>query len=383
MRDLRSPLDGIRSPFGASRGPTGPTNTVAPVVSGTATVGQTTSSTTGTWSGEGTITYAYQWLKDGVAISGATSSTYTLTAGEEGGLVSCRVTATDDNGSTSATSNSVGPVAAAPSFDPATLFASGENGAWFEAADTTFDVSTHLNEATAGDPVGFAVNRAQDVRYAGGAFSGVGSEVLADPGFDTGTGWNVGGEWLVSGGQVSNTGSGSQFLTAAGVLTVGEWYLIEVDIASTTGSLRLYAGSIIYQFDPVSGVQQTVWKATTTSLQFWDGGGDHVINGISCKPLPGNHAYQATTAARPTLRAAPAHLEDDGVDDSLNWDAPAGTYTVARVNSAGTVTIQTGQSLSGATDIMLDSTIVAYIAVDRALTGQETTDLTAYLEGLV
>lgn len=93
----------------------GPSNSVAPVVSGTTTVGQTLSCTTGTWSGEGTITYAYQWFDDGVAISGATSSTYTLQAAEEGGNITCRVTATDDNGSTAATSNSVGPVAAAAS----------------------------------------------------------------------------------------------------------------------------------------------------------------------------------------------------------------------------------------------------------------------------
>lgn len=123
MRDLRSPLDGLRSPFGASRGPTGPTNTVAPVVSGTATVGQTLSTTNGTWSGVGTITYAYQWLDDGATIPGATSSTYTLTAAEEGGLISCRVTATDDNGSTPKTSNSVGPVAAAAGLPATTLSA--------------------------------------------------------------------------------------------------------------------------------------------------------------------------------------------------------------------------------------------------------------------
>lgn len=147
MRDLRSPLDGLRSPFGASRGPTGPTNTVAPVVSGTPTVGQTTSSTTGTWTGVGTITYAYQWLDDGAAISGATSSTYTLTAGEEGGFITCRVTATDDNGSTAATSNSVGPVAAATGAPLSLDFA---NDTYSDGTNTAFgDIFTFSRSGSA------------------------------------------------------------------------------------------------------------------------------------------------------------------------------------------------------------------------------------------
>lgn len=145
---------------GGVLGPGGPTNTVAPVVSGTATVGQTLSTTNGTWSGVGTITYAYQWLDDGVAISGATSNTYTLTAAEEGGFITCRVTATDDNGSTAATSNSVGPVAAS-SFSPADLFGVGDEGVFHDFSDKS-SLFTDLLGTTAvtasGDPVGYATD---------------------------------------------------------------------------------------------------------------------------------------------------------------------------------------------------------------------------------
>jgi hypothetical protein len=112
-------------------------------------------------------------------------------------------------------------------------------------------------------------------------------------------------------------------------------------------------------------------------------GDGFTLSSLAIRALSGNHATQATVAARPILRASPAHLEDDGVDDSLNWTAPAGTYTVARVNSSGTVTIQTGQSLSGATDMMVEATVAGYVAIDRALTAGETAQLTAYLEGLV
>ena len=88
----------------------GPTNTVAPVASGTAEVGETLSCTTGTWEGEGVLSYAYQWLRDSASIGSATANSYTLVEADEGALISCRVTATDDNGSRSRTSNALGPV---------------------------------------------------------------------------------------------------------------------------------------------------------------------------------------------------------------------------------------------------------------------------------
>jgi len=92
----------------------GPVNSVAPVISGTAERGQTLSSTTGTWSGVGTITYAYQWKRDGSNISGATSATYLLLAADDNTFITCTVTATDDEGSNSRSSNTLGPVLGLP-----------------------------------------------------------------------------------------------------------------------------------------------------------------------------------------------------------------------------------------------------------------------------
>lgn len=84
-----------------------PRNTVAPVASGTGTVGQTLSVTTGTWTAGGSITYAYQWLRGGVVIAGANANTYLLVAGDSGTTVSCRVTATYSGYSNAATSNGI------------------------------------------------------------------------------------------------------------------------------------------------------------------------------------------------------------------------------------------------------------------------------------
>jgi len=89
-----------------------PANTVAPVVSGTATVGQTLSTTNGTWSGIPTPTFTYQWQRAGSNIGSATASTYVLVAADVGSTIRCVVTATNTVGSTSANSNSTAAVAA-------------------------------------------------------------------------------------------------------------------------------------------------------------------------------------------------------------------------------------------------------------------------------
>jgi uncharacterized delta-60 repeat protein len=90
-----------------------PVNTVAPVVSGTATFGQTLSTTTGTWTGNpASFSYAYQWQRGGSDIGSATASTYTLVAGDVGFTIRCVVTATNAAGSTSANSNSTAAVSA-------------------------------------------------------------------------------------------------------------------------------------------------------------------------------------------------------------------------------------------------------------------------------
>ena len=87
-----------------------PINTVPPAITGTAQQNQTLTASTGTWTGTGTITYAFQWLRcnrngNGCsAIGGATSRTYTLRGADVGDTVRVRVTATNPDGSTAATS---------------------------------------------------------------------------------------------------------------------------------------------------------------------------------------------------------------------------------------------------------------------------------------
>lgn len=83
-----------------------PANTAAPAVTGNAFPGQVLSCSTGSWTNSPS-SYAYQWLRAGVAISGATASTYTVVEADGGSLITCQVIATNADGSSQpAVSNS-------------------------------------------------------------------------------------------------------------------------------------------------------------------------------------------------------------------------------------------------------------------------------------
>ncbi len=94
-----------------------PANTVLPLISGTPSVGSLLSTTSGSWTDTDgdTLSYAYQWLSDGVPIAGATTANFTPTTAEAHTTISARVTASDGNGgSTSATSAGSALTNAAP-----------------------------------------------------------------------------------------------------------------------------------------------------------------------------------------------------------------------------------------------------------------------------
>lgn len=110
----------------------------APVITGDAYVGETLTATTIPGA-------SYQWKRDGVNISGATSSTYVTTDDDEGASITCAATL---NGST-LTSNSIGPIVRLLTLIEA-MFGGGETGdLWRFDADNT-------DATTAGDGIGTA-----------------------------------------------------------------------------------------------------------------------------------------------------------------------------------------------------------------------------------
>jgi hypothetical protein len=73
-----------------------PVNTVAPVLSGTPTVGHPLSCSAGSWTGVQPLAYTYAWLRNGVPIAGATTNIYVAQAADQGSVLLCEVTATNE-----------------------------------------------------------------------------------------------------------------------------------------------------------------------------------------------------------------------------------------------------------------------------------------------
>jgi protocatechuate 3,4-dioxygenase beta subunit len=83
--------------------------TDTPTILGTPTVGQTLTAVPGSWA-PGTVSFAYQWVRDGVDILGANASTYSLVGADAGSAITVRITGSesgfaDTSASSSATAN--------------------------------------------------------------------------------------------------------------------------------------------------------------------------------------------------------------------------------------------------------------------------------------
>lgn len=92
--------------------PAAPANVWPPAVAGSPRVGDVVAASSGSWSGA-PLSYAFQWLRGGTPIAGATGAVYTPAAADAGAYLAVRVTATGAGGSASAESSPYGPIAPA------------------------------------------------------------------------------------------------------------------------------------------------------------------------------------------------------------------------------------------------------------------------------
>lgn len=93
---------------GIGGGGSAPVNTVAPVVSGGTILGNTLTTTNGTWNNSPTQ-FDYQWYSGSTPV-GTDLPTYTTLITDVGNQIYCVVTASNTAGSGTAQSNSVGPI---------------------------------------------------------------------------------------------------------------------------------------------------------------------------------------------------------------------------------------------------------------------------------
>lgn len=84
--------------------PAAPANTVAPSITGIATVGSTLTGADGTWTGREPPVLTRQWRRNGADIPGATGTTYVLVAADQTTIITLAVTGRNWAGTATAVS---------------------------------------------------------------------------------------------------------------------------------------------------------------------------------------------------------------------------------------------------------------------------------------
>jgi hypothetical protein len=144
----------LLSPVGSASTKDAPSNSVEPAITGTAAVGQTLTTSDGTWTGSPT-SFTYEWLRcpssggagDGsdCASIGATTNSYTVATGDVGFTLRARVTAVNTDGQAKAVSNATAVVAAQagpPNTAPPTISGTATVGSTLTANPGTWTGSS-------------------------------------------------------------------------------------------------------------------------------------------------------------------------------------------------------------------------------------------------
>ena len=217
-------------------------------------------------------------------------------------------------------------------FDPISLFAAGEVGAWYDPSDlgTLFTDAAGTTPVTAVEqPVGLMLDKSKGLV--------LGPELVTNGDFSQGTtGWTAAAGWSIGSGVAScNAVAGANFdqsiTTVAGTL-----YVITYSITSYT------SGAVFARFTGTVNVTGQNRSAIGTYTEYIyatsgnsifrfrssDSGFVGSIDNISVRELPGNHAFQTTAASRPVLSARVNLLtKTEQFDDAAWTKSPTGSAT--------------------------------------------------------
>lgn len=267
------------------------------------------------------------------------------------------------------------------SFDNVSIRRIGEATMFQDAAGTT--------PVTAdGQPVGLILDKSKGLA--------LGPELAPD--WDLlggGAGWFVDPEFTIANGVavgVVSVKSNNKYLYPEIINTeIGKVYEATFVVTEVTGRFHIFVWDgttdINFKLDiPDPGSYSLIFRANSTSgyYPYIDllEPARVVVESISVKELAGNHAVAPSDAARPlkTSTGLSDWINYDAVDDVLNitfQSSLGSSCTVCRANVGAAPTILTAQTIGTS---YADSTDHAgLIIIDRALTAQETTDVTAWL----
>lgn len=319
--------------------------------------------------GSPTPARTWQWLRDGAAITSATSSAYTTVDADANRAITVRQTETNFMGATSATSIAFAIV------DPfevvAALFSLSEPGVWLDPSDTSTlfqDVIGTTPVTATGQTVALALDKSRGLA--------LGTELVTNGNFATDTSWNKNIGWSISGGVASINGSNaaSSVLSQSTVVTVvGRFYRITFNYSVTAGTVRLNTaqfGTTASLTAGTSGVFTATIAAIGTTgsfgIQAQVAGTIATIDNISVKELAGNHLTQATAASRPIYGIEPFGGRRNLLTRTEEFENAAWTKNASSVTANSSTAPDGTTTADTITDTVANDVHVAFQSVSVA-----------------
>ena len=202
-------------------------------------------------------------------------------------------------------------------FDPASWFAAGEQGAWYDPSDftTLFQDSAGTIPVTAVEqPVGLMLDKSQSLA--------LGNEIIVNGNFATDTWWTKSAASItIAGGVgVATSAANGEGWYRTGVLTTNTFYEITFTVVScSSGGFYVWqAGAQTVRSTPGTYTVRVLATQAQVGI-LCSGVTTGTIDNISYKQVTGNHAFQATAGNRPTLSARVNLLTYSEQFDNAAW----------------------------------------------------------------
>ena len=286
-------------------------------------------------------------------------------------------------------------------FSPASLFAGGIAGAWYGPSDlsTLFQDSAGTTPVTTtGQPVGLMLDKSQGLVLGAELVDltvGPAGVTFVQRGNLT---EETNGYWTMETDELINN-FGVVTASAYSILEVGSFHLVTIDVenfnstgkldalisgaqntsVSHTGITITSAGSFSFIAYANSTYMDTITLRTDDETEV----GGTIRLKTSIRKILGNHAVQATAAARPTYQTSPDRATLDKVDDRMTVTVPVGGFTGTMVLGTDQGTASYGVTIpAGAYDIggqyFPGNAIVGQLIRDGALSDGEAAATEAY-----
>lgn len=188
------------------------------------------------------------------------------------------------------------------------LFSQNEQGTFLDPSTyISGGVYQDANGITAcgspGDLVGLVLDQRQ------GALTQLGADLVSNGSFATDTVWTKGANWTIGSGVATKTGGAANNLTQTISSTAAAWYRVSLDVTRSAGTLTVSLGTSGTTYAITATGSYTFFilagSGTQTLTLAGDSSFDGTVDNVVVRNVPGNHAYQSTSGARPVLNRAP------------------------------------------------------------------------------